>query len=83
MATDDPSTAGTAAGKPEPIPATFLHGDELPASIEVVQVPETVSLDLEVGPTGDGYHVVLTRDAALDLALRLVGSVMRQRKQDS
>jgi hypothetical protein len=67
------------AGKPAPIPCTALSGDTLNAVLAVDSENARVALDLDV--LGKRcIHLILDADAALDLALRITGTVMRQRR---
>ena len=78
MATENDS-ASHPAGKPAPIPCTVLSGDPLNGLLAVDSESARVALDVEV--LGKRcIHLILEQDAALDLALRLTGTVMRQRR---
>jgi hypothetical protein len=67
------------AGKPAPIPCTALSGDTLNALLAVDGEGARVALALDV--LGKRcIHLILDADAALDLALRITGTVMRQRR---
>jgi hypothetical protein len=78
MATANDS-ASHPAGKPAPIPCTALSGDTLNALLAVDSEGARVGLDLDV--LGERcIHLILDADAALDLALRITGTVMRQRR---
>jgi hypothetical protein len=78
MATANDS-ASHPAGKPGPIPCTALSGDTLNALVAVDGEGARVALALDV--LGKRcVHLILDTDAALDLALRLTGTVMRQRR---
>jgi hypothetical protein len=78
MATANDS-ASHPTGKPAPIPCTALSGDVLNASLVVDSQGARVTLDLDV-LAKPGMHLILDHDAALDLALRITGTVMRQRR---
>jgi hypothetical protein len=72
-------TPSRPAGKPAPIPCTALSGDTLNALLAVDSQRASVTLDLDV--LGKRcVHLILDTDAALDLALRITGTVMRQRR---
>jgi hypothetical protein len=78
MATTNDS-ARCPAGKPAPIPCTVLSGDTLNASLAVDSEGARIALDLDV--LGKRcIHLILEPDTALDLALRITGTVMRQRR---
>jgi hypothetical protein len=78
MATEN-DRASHPAGKPGPIPCTALSGDTLNALLAVDSEGARVALDLDV--LGERcIHLILDHDAALDLALRITGTVMRQRR---
>jgi hypothetical protein len=78
MATEN-DRASHPAGKPAPIPCTALSGDRLNASLAVDSEGARVGVNLDVlGKCC--IHLVLDTDAALDLALRITGTVMRQRR---
>jgi hypothetical protein len=78
MATADDTTSHP-AGKPAPIPCTALSGDTLNALLAVDGEGARVALALDV--LGKRcIHLILDADAALDLALRITGTVMRQRR---
>jgi hypothetical protein len=78
MATANDS-ASYPAGKPAPIPCTALSGDALNALLAVDDQGPRIALDLEVLDQRC-IHLILDPDAALDLALRITGTVMRQRR---
>jgi len=78
MATANDS-ASHPAGKPAPIPCTVLIGDPLNALLAVDSEGARVSLDLQV-VGGRCAYLILERDSAIDLALRLTGTVMGQRR---
>jgi len=72
-------TASRPAGKPAPIPCTVLSGDSLNALLAIDSAGAHIALDLDVL----GKHcirLILETDPALDLALRITGAVMRQRR---
>jgi hypothetical protein len=78
MATANDS-ASHPAGKPAPIPCTALSGDPLNALLAVDSEGARVALAVDV--LGKRCtHLILDADAALDLALRITGTVMRQRR---
>jgi hypothetical protein len=78
MATANDS-ASHPAGKPAPIPCTVLSGDLLNALLAVDSERARVAQDLQV--RGERYvYLILEQDTAIDLALRLTGAVMRQRR---
>jgi hypothetical protein len=78
MATANDS-ASHPAGKPAPIPCTVLSGDPLNALLAVDSQRARLTLDVDVlgKPC---IRLILDADAALDLALRVTGAVMRQRR---
>ena len=87
MATDDP--ACSAPDKPEPVPISFQfsapHAPDVPGHLTMRPNGDGLSevlVDVELVGVPMGT-VKLSADGALDTALRLVESVMRQRKQDS
>jgi hypothetical protein len=81
MATENHS-ASQPAGKPASIPCTALSGDTLNAALAVDSEDARVAVDLDV--LGKRcIHLILDHDAALDLALRITGTVMRQRRAGS
>ena len=81
MATEN-ARASHPAGKPAPIPCTALCGDTLNALLAVEGEGVRVAMDLDV--LGERcIHLILDADAALDLALRITGTVMRQRRAGS
>ena len=72
-------SASHPAGKPAPIPCTALSGDPLNALLAVDSEGARVALDLDV--LGKRcIRLILDADAALDLALSITGTVMRQRR---
>jgi hypothetical protein len=78
MATEN-DRASHPAGKPPSIPCTALSGDMLKASLAVDSEGARVALDFDV--LGKRcIHLILDPDPALDLALRIIGAVMRQRR---
>jgi hypothetical protein len=67
------------AGKPAAIQCTVLTGDPLNGLLAVDSEGARVALDLDV--LGKRcIHLILEADAALDLVLRITGTVMRQRR---
>jgi hypothetical protein len=78
MATANDS-AGHPPGKPASIPCTVLTGDPLNGLLAVDSEGARVSLDLKV-IGGRCVHLILEQDSAIDLALRLTGTVMGQRR---
>ena len=77
MATANDS-ASHPAGKPAPIPCTVLSGDTLNTLLAVDSEGARIALDLDVGKRC--IHLILDPDPALDLALRITGAVIRQRR---
>jgi hypothetical protein len=72
-------TSSGPAGKPVPISCTVLTGDPLNALLAVDSEGARVALALDV--LGKRcIHLILDTDAALDLALRITGTVMRHRR---
>ena len=72
-------SASHPASKPAPIPCTVLSGDTLNALLAVASEGARIALDLDV--LGKRcIHLHLELDTALDLALRITGTVMRQRR---
>jgi hypothetical protein len=71
-------TAKRPAGKPAPIPCTVLSGERLNGSLAVGGEDARVALDILGGARC--IHLILDPDTALDLALRLIGTVMRHRR---
>jgi hypothetical protein len=67
------------AGKPPPIPCTAQTGDALNALLAVDSQCARLTLDVDVlgKPC---IRLILDDDAALDLALRITGTVMRQHR---
>jgi hypothetical protein len=78
MATANDS-ASHPAGKPAPIPCTVLSGDPLNGLLAVDSESGRVALALDVLGKRS-IHLILEQDAAIDLALRLTGAVMRRRR---
>jgi hypothetical protein len=78
MATENDS-ASHRAGKPAPIPCTVLSGDALNALLAVDGQGGRVTLDLKVAG-GRCVYLILEQDTAIDLSLRLTGTVMGQRR---
>ena len=76
---DAHDTTSHKAGKPAPIPCTVLRGDTLNALLAVDSEAASVTLDLDVMGKRR-IHRILEPDTAIDLALRLTGAVMRQRR---
>jgi len=76
---DTHDSASRPAGKPAPIPCTVLSGDTLNALLAVDSKGARIALDFDVlgKPC---IHLILEPDTALDLALRITGTVMRQRR---
>jgi hypothetical protein len=72
-------TPSCPAGKPAPIPCTVLTGDPLNGLLAVDSEGPRVSLDLKVAG-GRCVYLILEQDSAIDLALRLTGTVMGQRR---
>jgi hypothetical protein len=76
---DGQDTSSRPAGKPAPIQCTVLSGDPLNGLLAVDSEGARVALALDV--LGKRcVHLILDADAALDLALRITGTVMRQRR---
>jgi hypothetical protein len=71
-------TARRPAGKPAPIPCTVLSGEPLNGSLAVDGENARVALDIFGGARC--IHLILDPDTALDLALRLIAAVTRQRR---
>jgi hypothetical protein len=67
------------AGKPAPIPCTALTGAPLNGLLAVDSEGARVALDLHV-VGGRCVYLILEQDTAIDLALRLTGTVMDQRR---
>ena len=72
-------SAGHPAGKPAPIPCTVLSGDTLNTLLAVDSEGARIALDLDVAGKRC-IHLILDPDPALDLALRITGAVIRQRR---
>ena len=67
------------AGKPAPIPCTVLSGEPLNGLLAVDSQGARVALDLKV--VGERcVYLILEQDTAIDLSLRLTGTVMGQRR---
>jgi hypothetical protein len=76
---DIQDTVSRPAGKPAAIPCTVLSGDTLNTLLAVDSEGDRIAPDLDV----DGkrcIHLILDPDPALDLALRITGAVIRQRR---
>jgi hypothetical protein len=75
---------GRPPGKPEPIPFSLtLPHQALEGSIAIrphLTDPHLVAVELQLAGIGLG-SAALTEEGALDLALRLVGVVMNQRRR--
>jgi hypothetical protein len=72
-------TPSRPAGKPAPIPCTVLSGDTLNGLLAVDSEGARVALDIQV--LGERcVYLMLEQDTAIDLALRLTGTVMGQRR---
>jgi hypothetical protein len=67
------------AGKPAPMPCTALRRDPLNGLLGVDSEGARVTLDLQIGGERCVY-LILEQDTAIDLALRLTGTVMDQRR---
>ena len=78
MATANDS-ARRPAGKPGPLPCTILSGDPLNGLLAVDSEGARVALDLQI-VGGRCVYLILEQDTAIDLALRLTGTVMDQRR---
>jgi hypothetical protein len=72
-------TASRPAGKPAPIPCTVRSGDPLNGLLAVDSEDARIALDLQV-VGGPCVYLILEQDTAIDLALRLTGTVMGQRR---
>jgi hypothetical protein len=73
MATANDS-ASRLAGKPAPIPCTVLSGETLNGLLAVDGEGARVALDLQV--VGErSVYLILEQDTAIDLALRITGTV--------
>jgi len=72
-------TPSRPAGKPAAIPCTVLSGDTLNAVLAVDSEGARIALDLDVRGKRC-IHLILDPNTALDLALRITGAVMRQRR---
>ena len=72
-------SASRPAGKPAPMPCTVLSGEPLNGLVAVDSEGARVGLDLRV--VGERcVYLILEQDTAIDLALRLTGTVMDQRR---
>jgi hypothetical protein len=78
MATANDS-ASHPAGKPAPIPCTILIGDPLNGLLAVDSEGARIGLDLQI-VGGRCVYLILEQDTAIDLSLRLTGTVMDQRR---
>lgn len=78
MATANDS-ASHPAGKPAPIPCTILSGDPLNGLLAVDSEGARIGLDLQI-VGGRCVYLILEQDTAIDLSLRLTGTVMDQRR---
>jgi hypothetical protein len=78
MATENDS-AGHPAGKPAPSPCTVLRGEPLNGLLAVDSEGARIGLDLQI-VGGRCVYLILEQDTAIDLALRLTGTVMDQRR---
>jgi hypothetical protein len=67
------------AGKPAPIPCMVLSGEPLNGLLAVDGQGARVTLDLKVAG-GRCVYLLLEQDTAIDLSLRLTGTVMGQRR---
>ena len=74
------NSAAAKLGKPDPIRAIFLNGESVTASVEVGCETHEVSIDIET--RAHAYHLLLTGEGAIDLALRIIAVVARLRKLD-
>lgn len=72
--------AAARVGDPDPIRATFVNGESVPASVEVGC--ETREVAINISTPADAYHLLLTGEGAIDLALRLIAVVGRLRQSD-
>jgi hypothetical protein len=80
MATTNVS-ASHPPGKPAPIPCTVLSGDALNGLLAVDGEGEGARVALDLQVRGERcVYLILEQDTAIDLALRLTGAVMRQRR---
>jgi hypothetical protein len=78
MATANDSAAHP-TGKPAPIACTVLSGDPMNALLAVNSECAGLALDIDV-PGKPCIHLLFDQDPALDLALRITGTVMRRRR---
>jgi hypothetical protein len=67
------------AGKPAAMPCTVLSGDPLNGLLAVDSEGARIGLDLQI-VGGRCAYLILEQDTAIDLALRLTGTVMDQRR---
>jgi hypothetical protein len=74
------NSAGAEVGKPDPIRATLLNGESVSASVEVGC--ETHEVAINISTRAAAYHLLLTGEGAIDLALRIIAVVGRLRKLD-
>ena len=72
-------TPSRPAGKPAPIPCMVLSGEPLNGLLAVDGQGARVTLDLKVAG-GRCVYLILEQDTAIDLSLRLTGTVMGQRR---
>jgi hypothetical protein len=72
------NSAAAKLGRPDPIRATLLNGESVSASVEVGC--ETHEVSINIATRADAYHLLLTGEGAIDLALRIIGAVGRLRK---
>jgi hypothetical protein len=78
MATENDS-ARHPAGKPAPIPCMVLSSEPLNGLLAVDGQGARITLDLKVAG-GRCVYLILEQDTAIDLSLRLTGTVMGQRR---
>ena len=76
----DTNSAAAEPGKPSPIRATLLKGESVSTSVEVECGTREVAINISTG--AGAYHLLLTSDDAIDLALRIISVVGRLRKLD-
>jgi hypothetical protein len=76
---DRQDTPGRPADKPAPIPCTVLSSDPLNGLLAVHGEGARVTLDVKVAG-GRCVYLILEQDTAIDLSLRLTGTVMDQRR---
>ena len=72
------NNADAGVSKPDPIRATFLNGESVSASVELGCEAREVAINISTH--ADTYHLLLTGEGAIDLALRIIGAVGRLRK---